>query len=51
MARAALILASEPREKVSGRVVYSQQLLLEYGQIPAGRGLGIDRPGSGYSQI
>ncbi len=51
MARAALILASEPREKVSGRVVYSQQLLLEYGQLDAGRGLGVERAGSGYSQI
>jgi citronellol/citronellal dehydrogenase len=51
MARAALILVSEPAEKVSGRVVYSQQLLLEYGQIGQGRGLGVDRPGSGYSRM
>lgn len=51
MARAALILASEPAERVSGRVVYSQQLLLEYGEIVQGRGLGVERPGSGYSRI
>jgi citronellol/citronellal dehydrogenase len=50
MARAALILATEPAEKVSGRVVYSQQLLLEYGQIAEGRGLGVERPGSGFSR-
>ncbi|HVB09732.1 MAG TPA: SDR family NAD(P)-dependent oxidoreductase [Bacillota bacterium] len=51
MAQAALLLATEPPAKVSGRVVYSQQLLLEYGRIPAGRGLGVERPGSGYSRI
>jgi NAD(P)-dependent dehydrogenase (short-subunit alcohol dehydrogenase family) len=51
MARAALLLATEPREKVAGRVTYSQEILLEFGWISEGRGLGVDRKGSGYSQI
>jgi len=51
MARAVLLLATLPYERVSGRVTYSQQILLEHGWITEGRGLGIDRPGSGYSQI
>jgi hypothetical protein len=51
MARAALLLASEPPEKVSGRVTYSQAILQEFGWISDGKGTGIDRPGSGYSQI
>lgn len=51
MARAALLLATEPIEKVSGRVTYSQQILQEFGWIETGRGLGIDVRGSGYSQI
>ena len=53
MARAALLLATEPYEKVSGRVTYSQQILKEYGQIdnPAGTGVDPRAPGSGYSQI
>lgn len=51
MARAALLLATEPREKVAGRVTYSQEILREFGWIADGKGLGIDRPGSGYSQI
>ncbi|MFI5316976.1 MAG: SDR family NAD(P)-dependent oxidoreductase [Myxococcota bacterium] len=51
MARAALLLATEPIEKVSGRVTYSQQILAEFGWIEKGRGIGIDVPGSGYSQI
>jgi citronellol/citronellal dehydrogenase len=51
MARAALLLASEPPAKVSGRVTYSQAILKEFGWIEDGKGTGIDRPGSGYSQI
>lgn len=51
MARAALLLASEPSAKVSGRVTYSQAILKEFGWIEDGKGTGIDRPGSGYSQI
>ena len=51
MAQAALLLASEPLEKVSGRVTYSQQILDEFGWIEGAKGTGIDRDGSGYSQI
>jgi hypothetical protein len=51
MARAALLLASEPAEKVNGRVTYSQQILREYGWIAEAHGRGVDTAGSGYSQI
>jgi citronellol/citronellal dehydrogenase len=52
MAQAALLLASEPADKINGRVTYSQQILSEYGLLdraPTGRGVTIK--GSGYSQI
>ena len=51
MARAALLLATEPLDKVTGCVTYSQSILKEFGWITEGKGLGIDAPGSGYSQI
>ncbi len=51
MARAVLLLASEPADKVNGRVTYSQQILKEFGWIEKGVGRGIDTVGSGYSQI
>lgn len=51
MARAALVLASEPAEKVNGRVTYSQQILGEYGLIDKPTGRGVTTKGSGYSQI
>ena len=51
MAQAALLLATEPLDKVSGRVTYSQQILKEFGWIEGGVGIGVDFPGSGYSQI
>ncbi len=51
MARAALLLASEPADKVNGRVTYSQQLLGEYGLIEKPTGRGVVTKGSGYSQI
>ena len=53
MARAALLLATEPLDVVTGRVTYSQQILKEFGWIERakGRGVDLDRPGSGYSQI
>lgn len=51
MARAALILATEPLDKVTGRVTYSQVLLKEHGLIDKGRGIGFERDGSGYSKI
>ncbi|MFC1864479.1 SDR family NAD(P)-dependent oxidoreductase [Chloroflexota bacterium] len=50
MARAVLLLATEPLDKVTGRVTYSQAILKEFGWIAKGRGLGINLPGSGYSQ-
>jgi citronellol/citronellal dehydrogenase len=51
MAKAALLLATEPKEKVAGRVTYSQEILQEFGWITNGKGTGIDRKGSGYSQV
>lgn len=51
MARAALLLATEPLDKVAGRVTYSQQILKEFGWITEAQGAGVDRAGSGYSQI
>lgn len=53
MAKAALLLATEPLEKVTGRVTYSQQILKEFGWISDGQGIGVDPAwrGSGYSQI
>ena len=51
MAKATLLLASEPVEKVNGRVTYSQEILKEFGWIETARGRGVDTKGSGYSQI
>jgi citronellol/citronellal dehydrogenase len=51
MAKAALLLASEPLDRVTGRVTYSQQILQEFGWIATGRGRGVDTPGTGYSVI
>jgi NAD(P)-dependent dehydrogenase (short-subunit alcohol dehydrogenase family) len=53
MAKAALLLATEPLDRVTGRVTYSQQILKEFGWIAEGKGRGVDadRPGTGYSQI
>ncbi|MBI4595581.1 MAG: SDR family NAD(P)-dependent oxidoreductase [Candidatus Tectomicrobia bacterium] len=51
MAKAILLLATEPLNKVSGRVTYSQLILKEFGWITDGRGRGIDSKGTGYSQI
>ena len=51
MAKAALLLATEPLDKVTGRVTYSQQVLKEFGWIEKGTGIGFERAGSGYSQI
>jgi len=49
MAKAILLLATAPLDKVTGRVTYSQQILKEFGWINNGKGLGIDQAGSGYS--
>jgi citronellol/citronellal dehydrogenase len=51
MAAAALLLATEPLDRVTGRVTYSQQILSEFGQLENARGVGVERKGSGYSQI
>jgi NAD(P)-dependent dehydrogenase (short-subunit alcohol dehydrogenase family) len=53
MARAALLLATEPVDRVTGRVTYSQQILKEFGWIDVGKGTGVDlqRLGSGYSRM
>ena len=51
MARAALLLASEPADKVNGRVTYSQQILGEYDLLDKPTGRGVTTKGSGYSQI
>jgi citronellol/citronellal dehydrogenase len=51
MARAALLLATEPCERITGRVTYSQEILKEHGWITEGRGRGVDSRGCGYSQI
>jgi citronellol/citronellal dehydrogenase len=51
MARAALLLATEPCERTTGRVTYSQEILKEHGWITQAKGRGVDSKGSGYSQI
>ncbi len=51
MARAALLLASEPLDKVTGRVTYSQEILHEFGWIEKAAGHGVDLAASGYSKI
>jgi citronellol/citronellal dehydrogenase len=51
MARATLLLSTEGAERVTGRVTYSQAILKEFDWIDEAQGTGIDRTGSGYSQI
>jgi len=51
MARAALLLASEPAETVNGRVTYSQQILKEFGWIEEAKGRGVTIRGSGFSEV
>ena len=53
MAKASLLLATEPLDRVTGRVTYSQQILKEFGWVAEAKGTGVDsdRPGSGYSQF
>ena len=53
MAKATLLLATEPLDKVTGRVTYSQLILKEFGWISEAKGIGAGeaRSGSGYSQI
>jgi NAD(P)-dependent dehydrogenase (short-subunit alcohol dehydrogenase family) len=51
MAKAVLLLATEPLDQVTGRVTYSQQILKEFGWIEDGKGIGVDYPGSGFSKM
>ena len=51
MAKAVLLLATEPYERITGRVTYSQQILKEFGWITAARGRGVETRGTGYSEI
>jgi citronellol/citronellal dehydrogenase len=51
MAQAALLLATEPLDRVTGRVTYSQQILKEFGWLSDARGRGVETRGSGYSEI
>ena len=52
MAKATVLLASLEKEKISGRVTYSQEILKEYGLIDDARGRGVEPniPVSGYSR-
>ena len=49
MVESALLLATEPREGVSGLVTYDQRLLKQYGLLDDAKGTGVTSPGSGYS--
>jgi NAD(P)-dependent dehydrogenase (short-subunit alcohol dehydrogenase family) len=51
MAQATLVLATEPLDRITGRVTYSQQVLKEFGWITDARGRGVQTRGSGYSEI
>lgn len=52
MADAALLLVSEPLDKVTGWVTYSQVVLKQYGMLKKeGKGFGFERKGSGFSHI
>jgi citronellol/citronellal dehydrogenase len=51
MARAVLLLATEPLDRVTGRVTYSQQILKEFGWITDAHGRGVETRGSGYSEV
>ena len=51
MADAALLLATEPLDAVTGRVTYSQQILQEFGWISQAQGRGVTMPGTGFSEI
>ena len=53
MALASLVLVTEPTNRITGRVTYSQQILKEMCVIDESEGTGTEggRTGSGYSQI
>ena len=48
---AAQLVSGTARERITGRVTYSQELLKEHGCITEARRRGVDSRGSGYSQI
>jgi citronellol/citronellal dehydrogenase len=50
LVKAILILATEPLDKVTGRITYSQVLLKEYGFLKEISGFGVEKKGLGYSQ-
>ena len=52
MAKAAVLLAELEKEKISGRVTYSQEILNEFGFLDDARGRGVDPdiPVSGFSR-
>ena len=52
MTEAIRLLVTDPLERMTGRVVYSQQLLLERGLIDGASGLGVDpsRRVTGYAR-
>ena len=51
MGKAVTLLATEPLDKVTGRVTYSQLILKEFGLIDKAVGTGVDDPGTGVSQL
>jgi NAD(P)-dependent dehydrogenase (short-subunit alcohol dehydrogenase family) len=51
MARAILLLATKPLDKITGRVTYSQAILKEFGWIEKAEGRGVEIKGTGYSRI
>jgi citronellol/citronellal dehydrogenase len=51
MAKASLLLATEPAAVVNGRVTYSQEILGEFGWMNDIQGRGVTSAGSGYSQV
>ncbi|MPZ98638.1 MAG: SDR family NAD(P)-dependent oxidoreductase [Dehalococcoidia bacterium] len=51
MADTALLLATEPLDRVTGRVTYSQEILKEFGWIEDGEGFGVTVLGSGFSRM
>lgn len=52
MAKAVLLLATEPLDRVTGRVTYSQEILQAFGWMTGAKGRGVDPalPVSGYSR-
>jgi len=53
LAKAVLLLATEPLETITGRVTYSQEILKEFGWITEAKGRGVDPtiPTTSYSRL